>query len=508
MPRGCLDFLLLLQPSFNLQHNHIYIQDIHLIWLPCKYTATPSNITLHNINNAPPSSTLHLRNSPPGLLNQRLAPSIRTGSRFTATIPSHDSQSFVTDTSQTWLTSPQSPRLPTPASNTISFSNQDSDFVLFPSAAVDNHAQAAQARRNSELAQATSRIAPNQHLGSTYKGQQFRQNSTQQSASSVSAIQNPRVSGIIQRSSSTSPSLQYSPIGQQTHFYANSAPSSTVGLHQGSPRSRPPVPLFHSTSEVPQSNMAHSDLFEGSSFVEELTQSSDLTSSPDSSDTMFNFGEFTSASDAHNDGLFDALHSFNSNFEAINDLALVQPSTVSPKDIMVDSMSAPPSGAFTDLTTPGTSTFESPYTAHSTETSPLFMDNLSPDDDPDKWPSLFGEIEEPEHHPPAPKPSHVAPTMSRNDSSPGQSSSRSSHQGRHSFTAGVAPRRRDKPLPAITVEDPSDTVAVKRARNTLAARKSREKRMERTEALVSQVGDLEAEVEHWKSIALGLGHRE
>lgn len=322
------------------------------------------------------------------------------------------------------------------------------------------------------------------------------------------------MSGIIQRSSSTSPATQYSPIGQQTHFYANSAPSSTAGLHQQSPRSRPPVPLFHSTGEIPQSNMAHSDLFEGSSFLKEVANpSSNLTLSLDSID-MFNFGDIHPASGAQGDGLYESLENYNTHFHAINSSASDQPSTVSPKDIMVDSMSAPPSGAFTDLTTPGTSNWESPYMANSTETSPLFMDNLSPDDDPDKWPSLFGEIQEPEREAPvarsanSPKTSHVAPKMSRNSSSPGQTSSRSSNQGRHSFTAGVAPRRRDKPLPAITVEDPTDTVAVKRARNTLAARKSREKRMERTEALLSQVNDLESEVEHWKNIAMSLGHQE
>jgi len=380
---------------------------------------------------------------------------------------------------------------------------------------VKPHPHAAQVRGNSELAQATSRIAPNQLLGSTYNGQQSRRNSTQQYSSSASPVQNPRVSGIIQRSPSTSPSTQYSPIGQQTHFYANSAPPSTVGFHQQSPRSRPPVPLFHSTSRIPQGNMDHSYLYEGSSFLEEARSlPPSLTSFPDSSDTMFNFGEFASASDAHDDGLDEALDNFTTHFEAINDSAPGQASTVSPSEIMVDSTSAPPSGAFTDLTTPGTSTWESPYAANSCETSPLFMDNLSPDDDPDKWPSLFGEIREPEREAPvsdsitSPKTSHIAPKMSRNDSSPGQTSSRSSHQGRHSFTAGVAPRRRDKPLPAITVEDPTDTVAIKRARNTLAARKSREKRMERTEALLNQVNDLEVEVEHWKSIALGMGHRE
>ena len=152
--------------------------------------------------------------------------------------------------------------------------------------------------------------------------------------------------------------------------------------------------------------------------------------------------------------------------------------------------------------------------ANSTETSPLFAEE-SFTDDPDKWPSLFDPIEEGTNTGPvshfagaSPSPSHVAPQMSRNASSPGQSSPRSSHQGRHSITSGVGAKRRDKPLPAITVDDPSDIVAVKRARNTMAARKSREKRMERTEQLITQVTQLEAEVEHWKNIAIGMGHVE
>lgn len=310
--------------------------------------------------------------------------------------------------------------------------------------------------------------------------------------------------------------MQYnnSPTGQQQRFYANSAPSSTTGLHQQSPRTRPPVPLFsNSTGNLSQqvSTMAHSHL-EGTSNQEgALSPDSELTISLSdiSSDNMFDFDQFTtSAPDALTDGRFKPI-----NYPAPVPAQASNFQTVSPKDLIVDSMSAPPSGTFTDLTTPGTSTLESPYMANSCETSPLYMDE-SFGDDTDQWPSLFEPYDEPiknapaPHYTASPTTTHVAPKMSRNDSSPGQSSSRSSHQGRHSFTSGVAPRRRDKPLPAITIEDPNDTVAVKRARNTLAARKSREKRVERTEALVHQVNELEAEVERWKSIALSMGHVE
>ena len=460
-------------------------------------------------------------------LNQASASRIHPGSRLTATIPPHDSQSFTTDHPQAWPTQPQSPRLPTPASNIIPFSDQDSneDFVLFPTT-VDTRPQV---RSNSELAQATSHTAPSFHRVPAHNGQQFRRNSTQQYSSSVSPIQNPRVSGIIHGtgSSSSSPSTQYnSPTGQkqQHRLYANSAPSSTTVLHQQSPRTRPPVPLFsNSTGNLTQDNnypMARSHL-EGT-FTRDgsLTPQSELTTSlsdVSSSDTMFDFSDYTNtAPDAHSDGHFDLSLDFSTQFESINHPAAAQASsvqTISPKDLMVDTISAPPSGAFTDLTTPGTSTFESPYMANSNETSPMFAEEAF-SEDPDQWPSLFDPVDEPmpngplSHFTQSPTTTHAAPKMSRNASSPGQTSARSSTQGRHSFASGVAPRRRDKPLPAITIEDPNDTVAVKRARNTLAARKSREKRQERTEALLSQVNMLEEEVEKWKNIALSMGHVE
>ena len=266
--------------------------------------------------------------------------------------------------------------------------------------------------------------------------------------------------------------------------------------------------------------MAFSHNFEGSSSPKSLSSPEpELTLTPSDvpSGGMFDFNnEFTSAPDSGED-LFDASFDYGTHFESINDPAPAQtPSlqTVSPKDVMVDSMSAPPSGAYTDLTTPGTSTYDSPFMANSTETSPLFPEE-SFADDPDKWPSLFAPIEEEAKTGPishfsgaSPSPTYVAPKMSRNASSPNQSSSRSSLQGRHSSTSGVAPKRRDKPLPAITVDDPNDTVAVKRARNTMAARKSREKRVERTDQLVNQVTQLEAEVEYWKNIAISKGHVE
>lgn len=213
------------------------------------------------------------------------------------------------------------------------------------------------------------------------------------------------------------------------------------------------------------------------------------------------------------------LPSRTNDFESINHPASASDSvqTISPKDLMMDTMSAPPSTTLTNMTTPGTSYLDSPlYMQGSTDTSPLFAhENLGAD--ADNWAPLFpDDINQNvatdvsyDHIPDSPESNvHVAPMMSRHDSSPGQSSSRGSQQGRHSFTFGVKPRRRDKPLPVITIDDPHDTVAIKRARNTMAARKSRQKRVERNDELVAQVTELEKKVDYWKQIALSRGHVE
>ncbi|KAK9464858.1 hypothetical protein V1512DRAFT_267340 [Lipomyces arxii] len=54
-------------------------------------------------------------------------------------------------------------------------------------------------------------------------------------------------------------------------------------------------------------------------------------------------------------------------------------------------------------------------------------------------------------------------------------------------------RPRVEPLPPIMVDDAEDTIAVKRARNTLAARRSRERKMLRLTDLEVQVVDLVSE---------------
>ncbi|KAF2222961.1 hypothetical protein BDZ85DRAFT_282001 [Elsinoe ampelina] len=186
----------------------------------------------------------------------------------------------------------------------------------------------------------------------------------------------------------------------------------------------------------------------------------------------------------------------NMNFTAINDNSV---GTISPKDLLMDSGSVPPSAAFTNLTTPGSAYLDTPDDF--IETSPMF-DSL---DAPETWPSLFPQDDaEPAQPPP----------MTRSESSSSQivvhpgglsrkrgttSASPLTGTSRPSSSVGIS--KREKPLPAIVV-DPNDAVAVKRARNTAAARKSRAKKVQETETFQARIAELEQEVEHWKAIAL------
>ena len=60
----------------------------------------------------------------------------------------------------------------------------------------------------------------------------------------------------------------------------------------------------------------------------------------------------------------------------------------------------------------------------------------------------------------------------------------SPHSKAASAAAGVSARKHNQPLPPIVVEDSNDTVAIKRARSALAARKSRQRKRESMEGRV------------------------
>jgi len=192
--------------------------------------------------------------------------------------------------------------------------------------------------------------------------------------------------------------------------------------------------------------------------------------------------------------------------------------TVSPKDIFQDPLgSAPPSTAFTNLTSPDIG--ESPFITDSYDTSPMFQgDNLM---STDSWFSLF-----PEESDVKPLASVAAPALERTVSSTSAAARSSSsstnspiildsaHRRKSSVSNSPAtngaitkPRRRKGPLPAIHV-DPNDKVALKRARNTLAARDSRQRKFDHVLTLEKRNAELEAEIEKWKNIAIAHGYME
>ncbi|KAM0348927.1 hypothetical protein ACHAPU_003861 [Fusarium lateritium] len=188
--------------------------------------------------------------------------------------------------------------------------------------------------------------------------------------------------------------------------------------------------------------------------------------------------------------------------------------TISPQDLLVhDSfMSAPNSSALTALTSPSIYN-ESPDFTDGYDVSPNFG-NADFDTAADPWFPLFPQQDTSAVAAPQPtvesSPEEKSDDMESDNQSPPPSRRKSgaSPSTRHSSVAGVNARKRDKPLPPIIIDDPSDTVAMKRARNTLAARKSRERKAMKMEELEEKIAKLEEERDHWKRIALAQTSRQ
>lgn len=225
------------------------------------------------------------------------------------------------------------------------------------------------------------------------------------------------------------------------------------------------------------------------------------------------FGQMDHASDMSWD------LSGSTDFTSINGPSVGSSSTrtVSPKDIFQDPLaSAPPSTAFTNLTSPDIG--DSPFITDSYDTSPLFQ----PDgdfQDTSNWYPLFADSSEKPSQPPTANP--LERTVSSNSMARSSSSSTNSpvildgsnrrkpsingSPATHASVNGVKPRRRKGPLPPIAV-DPSDKIALKRARNTLAARDSRQRKFDHVQTLEKKNAELEAEIEKWKNLAYAHGY--
>lgn len=321
-------------------------------------------------------------------------------------------------------------------------------------------------------------------IGGQHQHQQHPQHQISATAS-ASHLQNQRVAQIIQATghNTSSPAFtnRFSSPAQNSHqFYASSAPSSSVALNvnQQNRPARPPVPLFsQGTGSVPQGQA-------------KMIQDLDLEEF-----TAFEGGASTSA--------FSSPAMYGSASSSTTNMG-----TVSPQDLLIQEpfMSAPNSSALTALTSPSIYN-ESPEFNDSFDVSPNFGSSDFDTGSNDVWFPLF------------PQGSTTQTQQSAVDTSPAQQSddlevseptsqrrksggNSHSPSNRHSSVSGVNSRRRDKPLPPIIVDDPSDTVAMKRARNTLAARKSRERKAQRFDELEEKIAKLEAERDHWKKIAL------
>lgn len=307
------------------------------------------------------------------------------------------------------------------------------------------------------------------------------------------------------------PSFNPAHAAEGTHGNVNLYSGQTVNSTQRNQRSiRPQVPLFHSNSTGSLTSNPNSVQYQT------VTDLSNFEMGGGEINVAYSgtFGDLR----ASGVGLFPANESFDfeqlmgaaDGFTAIN--APAGNGTVSPKDIFSND-SVPPSTSFTNLTTPGSTYLETPDEEY--QTSPLFSDNLDATHGADSWYSLFPDAND----------NASAPFMTRTASAssanqivvhPGGEGNRKrgstslaspapfSPAIKHSNIAGVGARKRDKPLPPILVDE-NDAVALKRARNTAAARKSRAKKVQERDGLEGRIADLEAEVEHWKSLALSLG---
>jgi len=185
--------------------------------------------------------------------------------------------------------------------------------------------------------------------------------------------------------------------------------------------------------------------------------------------------------------------------------------TVSPQDLLIQEpfMSAPNSAALTALTSPSVYN-ESPDFGDGFDVSPNFGSSELDISGSDVWFPLFPQgnglaLDTSKPDPASPEESEDAELVEQSRATSGRRKSGNSPPsgGRHSSISGVNSRRRDKPLPPIIIEDPSDTTAMKRARNTLAARKSRERKAQRLDELEETIAKLTAERDHWKKMALG-----
>ncbi|OTB03640.1 hypothetical protein M426DRAFT_23579 [Hypoxylon sp. CI-4A] len=401
-------------------------------------------------------------------------------------ISPRDFSVFTTDSQQsTWLPSSSSSQPAQPAQP--SFPPPQQDFVLF-----DQPPPPQRQNVNRAVSSPAPQAAPFGSLNSNHHHSPHVAN-----ASASPSLQNQRVAQIIRATGHpTSPSTaftnRYNSPGQ---LYASiSAIQSPTGVNQQNRSARPPVPLFaqgvnqQSSNKMDlQGNLPGSDT---AGFL--ISHNTDAVNFDDLA--HFSGGPTTAYSSP---GVPNLDMNMSSTPSSASNM------TVSPQELWLDpATSAPNSTAFTNLTSPSMHD-GSPDLFDNFEVSPCVGAN---DFDTHEWPSLFPEQASTTS---AAAMEDLSPDLQSEEldlseltSKPRRKSGNSSPgggHGRHSSVAGVNSRRRDKPLPPIVVDDPTDPVAMKRARNTLAARKSRERKAVRFDELEAKIDKLTEERDYWKS---------
>ncbi|CAG8156260.1 unnamed protein product [Penicillium olsonii] len=424
----------------------------------------------------------------PGPLNFSIA------SRSSSSSPNNfapiDFTSFTTDYQpQTWLPSPPQPQ-PLASNQNNNSNSVHEDFVLYPSPHPQPRARVPvkATHRPSALQPFLAQNNPRRHSFSL----QLQRHLQQQYSSP-----DPRVTQLAR-----SPSYWSHPTLKHSRQHTASVPSTSPNTNPN----RPPIPLFNGQQNhlntQPTRRVMSTPNFTMEAGLFDLNADMSTTGFPASMDSPLAFG-------------------------ALDEAGLVPtgpPGTISPRDLMMDT-SVPPSGTFTDLSTPS---FESPGT-FSQNASPMFeeRDVLTSDN----WPSLFEGVpdltafdmanfdnldnldvaaalhQEPKKPDlkvqtaprlplkrPASMASSPAPATAgtkRPASSMASSPVPATGGTKHSTISGVNARAR-KSLSPVDF-DPNDPVAAKRARNTEAARKSRAKKMERqadSERRIEELNDI------------------
>ncbi|KAI0133579.1 cross-pathway control 1 [Xylariales sp. AK1849] len=425
-------------------------------------------------------------------------PSSRTSSFPPATFSPRDFLVFNTDSQQsTWLPS-SSPSLPASSAQQQPSQPPQQDFVLFDQPARTN----------------VNRTASSPATAAASFGSLNNRRHSSHNTSGSPALQNHRVAHIIQATGHQTSSSAFtnrfnSPAQnqQQQQFYASlSAPSSSVALNQQNRAARPPVPLF--AQGIGSRTSGKMDLQGKSSTTAPAVYLE--TKRSHKSDAMSSFEDLSAFEGGASTTAYSspAVPTYDVNVSSASS-STTNIGTVSPQDLLIrEPFSAPNSSAFTNLTSPSIYN-ESPEFHDSFDISPNFGSDDFNGGSNDPWFPLFPQENTVTEHIPALDNSpdqqsddlDMVETTSQPRRKSGNSPATGGH-GRHSSVSGVNSRRRDKPLPPIVIDDPLDTIAMKRARNTLAARKSRERKAQRFEDLEEKIAKLEAERDHWKRIAL------